>query len=95
MSKAWAAAAADPDDPSSQVSVRDFVEVKRYVDQIPCPSFLPFVLLVFLLPHILRKPLLCGRPAGHRAGKQAANGPEFCETTVILQIIPTRRVCEE
>lgn len=66
------------------------VEVKRYVDRIPRPSFLPFVLLVFLLPPILRKPLLCGRPVGHQADKQAANGPEFLETTVILQIVVTR-----
>lgn len=54
-----------------------------------CPSFLPFVLLVFLLPHVLRKPLLRGRPTGHRA----VNGPEFHETTIVFPMIPTRRVC--
>lgn len=67
-----------------------FVEVKRSVGQIPRPLFLPFVLLVFLLPRILRKPLLCGRPVGRQADKQAANGPEFLETTIILQIVLTR-----
>lgn len=71
----------------------------RWSKEIHWPNSLsiipPFVLLVFLLPPTWRKPLLCGRPTGQWADKPSANGPEFRESTMILQVIAVGRVGEE